>query len=88
MPEKIEKVIELRGIPLWLLQEYLQDLGGRPGEDGWITGPGWQACLTPMNDFQLGSLCIGQVRLEWQAGPDAHTLYWPKLEMKIMRAGG
>jgi hypothetical protein len=88
MPEMVKKVYELRGIPLWLLQEYLQELGGQPGANGWTTGPGWQACLTPMNDFQLGSLRVGQVRIEWQAEPEAHNIYWPKLEMKMMRAGG
>lgn len=64
----------LRGIPRWLLVGYLEDLGGTvvengdgavvsPGED-LIAGDGWQARLTQMEDFKVGSLSSGRVDLD------------------------
>lgn len=79
---------DLRGIPLWLLQEYLESVGGLLQDDGWVRGPGWSARLTQLEDFRLGSLQVGQVRLEWQASSQAQAEVWPRLEMKMMRAGG
>ena len=79
---------ELRSLPIWLLREYLIELGGQVGPDGNAVGPGWQARLTPMEDFVLGSLRVGQLRLEWEGNESAHQVFWPKLEQKLMRAGG
>lgn len=31
---------EIRGIPLWLIQEYLQEVGGRAVSAGYLQGPG------------------------------------------------
>ena len=83
-----DTILELRGIPLWLIQEYLQEVGGSLQPDGWLHGEDWQARLTQMEDYALGSLRVGQVRLEWQAGAAAQARTWPLLEKKMMRAGG
>jgi len=83
-----ETTLDLRGIPLWRLQEYLQDLGGQPRDDGWLAGPGWQARLTRLEDDSMGRMKICQVRLEWQADEAAQASTWPKLELKLIRPGG
>ena len=51
-----ETILNLRGIPLWRLREYLIDLDGQPDGDGWMAGPGWQARLTQMEDDRAGLL--------------------------------
>lgn len=94
---------EVRAIPLWLLGEYLQELGGKiqrfsesanqrmsesAREEVWVAGPGWQAVLRQMEDFQVGSLRIGQVRLEIEAEETAFEALRPALEKKLLRAGG
>jgi len=79
---------EMRGIPLWLLKEYLEALGGKAADDGYVAGAGWTACLTQLADFKLGSLSVGQVRLEVQADEDGWRLLQPVLEKKLLRAGG
>ncbi|HEX7973936.1 MAG TPA: DUF1952 domain-containing protein, partial [Anaerolineales bacterium] len=55
---------EVRGLPLWLLKTYLIEIGGHEDESGLIAGSGWGAILTQMDDFQIGSIRVGQVRLE------------------------
>lgn len=79
---------EIRGIPLWLLRDYLLELGGESQADGAIAGQGWQARLQQIEDFQLGSLRVGQVALvlEVEAGAEDNIL--PALEKKLLRAGG
>lgn len=79
---------EMRAMPMWLLQEYLVELGGYPIEDGRVMGNGWSARLKRMEDFQLGSLRVGQVRLEVEADPLVMQQLRPALEKKLLRAGG
>jgi len=80
--------LELRSLPGWLLQEYVEELGGRLQSDGWLHGEGWQVRITPIEDFRIGSLSVGQIRLEWQGELAAYQRVWPQLEKKLMRAGG
>lgn len=81
-------VRELRSLPTWLLREYLEELGGQVTADDCITGPGWQARIIKMEDFSIGSLSVGQIRLEWQGNDLAYQTVWPQLEQKLARAGG
>ncbi|MFU8772284.1 MAG: DUF1952 domain-containing protein [Anaerolineales bacterium] len=79
---------QIRGIPLWLLQEYLLELGGSLKEEGIVQGEGWLAKIYPMQAFQIGSLSVGQVLLEIEASPLVLETIQPELEKKFLRAGG
>lgn len=79
---------ELRGIPLWLLRDYLLDLGGNALSDEQVVGPGWQVQLTRLDDFRIGSLRVGQVRLELRGEPEALAKLEQGLRPKLLRAGG
>lgn len=76
------------GIPLWLMQEYLQKLGGQSNGAGQISGSGWTVRLTQIEDHVIGSLRVGQVRLELEASPEVYDRILPVLEKMLMRAGG
>jgi hypothetical protein len=80
--------VTLRGIPLWLLREYIEELGARARDDGVLVGEGWQARLTQVEDFQVGSLKVGQVRLELDGEAASLAAVRPLLEKKLQRAGG
>ena len=84
----IEYSRDMRGIPLWLLREYLQELGGEVAAGGLITGEGWTVRLTQLDDFQVGSLTVGQVRLKMQSTDEAWGSIQAGLEKKLLRAGG
>jgi hypothetical protein len=79
---------ELRSLPAWLLRAYLEELGGRVTSDDCICGDGWQARLEQMEDYAIGSLRVGQVRLIWKGNDRALQEVWPRLEQKLARAGG
>lgn len=78
---------QIRGIPLWLLREYLEELGGTAVSDTRIEGDGWQVSLAKMEPFALGSLRVGQVMMEISGDEDAIARLKPELEKKTMRAG-
>ncbi len=86
MVERFESVI--RGVPLWLMREYLEQVGGRGQVNGWCQGDGWRARLTQVEDHAIGSLRVGQVKLEveGEAGPVARAR--AGLEPKLLRGGG
>jgi hypothetical protein len=94
---------EVRGIPLWLIREYLEELGGTAkddcnisgegrvsgasrvsGESG-VSGEGWTAQLEQIEDFQIGSLVIGQVRVVLEGDVNELVI---GLDDKLLRAGG
>lgn len=78
----------IRGIPLWLLREYVEQVGAQARDDGWLHGGGWRARLTQVEDYVLGSLRVGQVRLEFEGDADSVARARAALEPKLMRGGG
>ena len=78
---------DIRGIPFFLLQEYLQEMGGKPGEKGVVQAPGWTARLTRMEPFRLGALEVGQTRLEVQIEEPLADDFMERLSKKTFRAG-
>ena len=79
---------EVRGIPLWLLREYLEAEGGEIRADGQIVGNGWAARLTQLDDYQIGSLRVGQVRVEIEGEPVPMAHLQEVMEKKLIRGGG
>ena len=76
---------EVRGIPLWLIREYLEELGGVAQDDTTVAGTGWIVRLEQIEDFRIGSLAIGQVRLRLEGEIAELNL---QLDDKLLRAGG
>jgi len=79
---------ELRGVPLWLVREYLEQLGGRLDADGLFQGPGWRARLTELEDYQLGSLRVARLQLELQGDAGSVERATQALDKRLLRAGG
>lgn len=82
----VERVV--RGIPAWLMGEYLQELGGVGQGNGRFAGPDWSAHVAQIEDFQIGSLRIGQIRFVLQGKNDAIVTLQQQLEVKLLRGGG
>ncbi|MFQ5844192.1 MAG: DUF1952 domain-containing protein, partial [Planctomycetota bacterium] len=82
------EVREVRGIPLWLLREYLEEAGGRRAGDDRVVGDGWSARLTQLDDHRVGSLRVGQVRIELDGEAEPMARLRAFLDPKLLRAGG
>ena len=84
----IRQMRELRGIPLWLLKVYLGEIGGVEQEPDIILGAGWKIKLEQLDDFQVGSIRVGQVRVVLEADTAVHAALNAALDKKLLRAGG
>ena len=80
-------VREMRGIPLFLLKEYLVELGGSLEGDDRVTGKGWSVRLTRMEPYKLKSLQVGQTRLDIELDERVASDFLEQLAMKTLRAG-
>ncbi|RCK71761.1 MAG: hypothetical protein ANABAC_2733 [Anaerolineae bacterium] len=78
---------EIHGVPAWLLEEYLQSLGGEIGE-GRIHGRGWEAWIEKIAPYRIGSLSVGRVRLTLEGDPVEIEQILDKLAWKTLRGGG
>lgn len=81
-------VHEMRGIPYFLLKEYLQELGGTLAADDTVAGPGWRVRLERMEPFRLKSLEVGQTRLIMEIEDEVYDDFLARFRMKTLRAGG
>ena len=80
-------VRDLRGIPYFLLKEYLQELGGSLAGENIIRGDGWTVTLERMEPFRLGSLEVGQTRLAMELDDLVAKDFLRRFDMKTLRAG-
>ena len=79
---------EMMGIPLWLLREYLEEMGGTAINDNLIHADSWKVTLTKMEPFKLGSLEVGQVLVEIEIDENHSDVFFKKFNLKTLRAGG
>ena len=78
---------EVHSIPLWLLRDYLVDLGGTAVSDTQITGAGWTVNLTKLPPRAVGSLRVGQVEVTFSGDETAINALKIQFQKKTMRAG-
>lgn len=81
-------VREMRGIPYFLLKEYLQEMGGTLTEDDLVRAEGWSVRLERMEPFRLGSLSVGQTRLTIEIEDHLVESFLAQFGKKTLRAGG
>jgi hypothetical protein len=81
-------VHEMRGIPYFLLKEYLQEMGGSLVEENFIQGEGWSVRLERMEPFRLFSISVGQTRLTVEMEDHVVDDFTERFRKKTLRAGG
>ncbi|HKJ37181.1 MAG TPA: DUF1952 domain-containing protein [Anaerolineales bacterium] len=85
----MQKIVhEMRGIPNYLLKEYLQELGGTLIGEDLIKGDGWSVKVEKMEPFKLFSLTVGQSRLTMELEDDVADDFLERFKKKTLRAGG
>jgi len=76
------------GVPVWLMKDYLTQLGGiETGEDV-IEGDGWRAELRKAERRQIGSLSVGGATVVFMGGQATLDALFEKLHWKTLRGGG
>ncbi|MBK9613888.1 hypothetical protein [Candidatus Amarobacter glycogenicus] len=67
--------------------QYLVELGGAAQSEQHVIGPGWEVHLSQLAGFQIGSLRIGEIRMEVTAQADIISELKARLDRKLIRGG-
>jgi hypothetical protein len=76
------------GVPLWLMKEYLAQLGGREVSEDVIEGEGWRAELRKAERRHIGSLSVGGATAVFFGEQEILDALFEKLHWKTLRGGG
>lgn len=79
---------QIFGVPLWLMKDYLSDLGATETEPDVMRGDGWQAAVRKSEPARIGSLVVGRIEVEFSGEQSAIDAVLDKLHWKTMRGGG
>ena len=76
------------GVPIWLMKDYLVQLGGREVQENVLEGAGWRAELRKAEVRHLGSLRVGGTTVDFSGEPGALAELFEQLHWKTLRGGG
>jgi hypothetical protein len=79
---------EYYGVPLWLMKEYLEQLGARAGGEDVMEADGWRAQLRQAAPRHIGSLVIGGTTVTFHGDEKALESMFERLHWKTLRGGG
>ena len=79
---------QVHGVPVWLMREYLVELGGQAQGEDMVLGDGWQANFKRIEDYKIGSLVIGRVWVKITGDEGVLAALQPALDLKLIRGGG
>lgn len=79
---------DYHGIPLWLMKEYLTDLGAVEKEENLLVADGWQAKVSKAVPNRIGSLVVGGATVEFTGDAGALEAMFKLLHWKTLRGGG
>jgi hypothetical protein len=82
------QVHDYYGVPLWMMKEYLAQLGAAEVAENRFEAPGWQAELRPAAWKTIGSLRVGGTQAAFTGSDAALAQMFERLHWKTLRGGG
>jgi hypothetical protein len=76
------------GVPIWLMKEYLQQLGAQEIAENQLQGEGWRAALRKAEPRHIGSLTVGGTTATFAGEEQALAAMFERLHWKTLRGGG
>ncbi len=76
------------GVPVWLMKEYLAQLGGRETDEAVVEGEGWRAVVRQSPRRHIGSLSVGGATVTFTGEQTTLDALFEKLHWKTLRGGG
>lgn len=83
-----EQTHDYYGVPLWLMKEYLEQLGAHEGAEGVWEAEGWRASLRKAAPRHIGSLVVGGTTATFAGDAEALAALFERLHWKTLRGGG
>jgi hypothetical protein len=79
---------EYYGVPLWLMKDYLGQLGAHETAENVMEAAQWRAVLSKAATRRIGSLAVGGTVAEFSGDGAALDAMFAKLHWKTLRGGG
>jgi hypothetical protein len=79
---------EYYGVPLWLMKDYLGQLGAHETAENVMEAEQWRATLRKAEPRRIGSLVVGGTVAEFRGDGAALDAMFAKLHWKTLRGGG
>jgi hypothetical protein len=76
------------GVPLWLMKDYLGQLGAQETAENEMEGEGWRASLCKAAPRHIGSLTVGGTTVTFSGDEQALAAMFERLHWKTLRGGG
>ena len=76
------------GVPLWLMKEYLAQLGGAETGEDVMEGEDWRADLRKAERRHIGALSVGGATVIFAGEQTILDALFEKLHLKTLRGGG
>ena len=80
--------LSFHAIPLWLMKEYLTELGATETEENVLVADDWQARVSKGEPYRVGSLAVGVTDVEFSGEATVIEDVLEKLHLKTLRGGG
>jgi hypothetical protein len=83
-----EQTHDYYGVPIWLMKEYLEQLGAQEESENVLVAAGWRAHRRKADPRHLGSLVIGGATVTFEGDAAALAAMFERLHWKTLRGGG
>ena len=83
-----DEELVLRGVPLWILRDYLAAMGAAERAAGEFAGEGWSVTMREGATPTAGTVRLTPVHVEFQGDPKAVATARATVLKKAMRGGG
>jgi hypothetical protein len=79
---------QYRGVPLWVIRNYLTELNGKRTGEHCVSGPGWSATLREGEPVTLGPLRFNTVYVAIEGEASALDRLFAAFDKSMLRPGG
>jgi hypothetical protein len=76
------------GVPIWLMKEYLEQLGAHETGENEMEAECWRAHLRKADPRHIGSLVVGGTTATFRGEMQALEAMFERLHWKTLRGGG
>jgi hypothetical protein len=88
-PEQaLEQTHDYYGVPLWLMKDYLGQLGAHETSENEMEAEGWRATLRKAEPRHIRSLVVGGTTATFRGDRQALEAMFERLHWKTLRGGG
>jgi hypothetical protein len=83
-----EQTHDYYSVPIWLMKDYLGQLGAQETSENEMEAEGWGASLRKADPRHIGSLVVGGTTVTFRGDMQSLAAMFERLHWKTLRGGG